>query len=214
MEFGRVDYAQRGLDESDLTADPLDLFRRWYDDAGGSVEEPNAMVLGTVDAEGRPSSRTVLLKGISADGLVFYTNYASRKAGDLAADAACALLFPWYALQRQVRVEGRAEQVDRATSQAYFAGRPRASQLGAWASVEPVAQSGVVSGRAALQASYDAAEARYAGSDVPCPETWGGYLVRPDAIEFWQGRTGRMHDRLRYRRQPSPPHWLVERLAP
>jgi pyridoxamine 5'-phosphate oxidase len=208
----RRSYELSGLDEADLDPDPLTMFDRWFEQArSGGVAEPNAMVLGTVGATG-PASRTVLLKGRGRDGFVFFTNHASRKAEELAAVPACSLLFPWYALQRQVRVEGVAERVDRATSEAYFATRPRESQLGAWASVEPVPQSGVVAGRDALEASYAAARARFTGGAVPCPPTWGGYLVRPHALEFWQGRTGRMHDRLRYRRTSDG--WLVERLAP
>lgn len=208
----RRSYQLAGLDEADLDPDPVAMFARWFDEArSGGVPEPNAMVLSTTGPSG-PSSRTVLLKGLGSDGFVFYTNYASRKADELAASPACALLFPWYALQRQVRVEGVAERVDRATSEAYFGTRPRDSQLGAWASVEPVAQSGVVSGRDALDASYAAVESRFAGGEVPCPPTWGGYVVRPDAIELWQGRSGRMHDRLRYRRTSGA--WVVERLAP
>ncbi|GGF41781.1 pyridoxine/pyridoxamine 5'-phosphate oxidase [Marmoricola endophyticus] len=216
-EFGRVDYTLAGLDESDLTADPLDLFGRWYDEAGSAgVPEPNAMVLSTV-SEGRPSSRTVLLKDLAADGVpgfVLYTNRASRKGSDLARDPRCALHFGWYPLQRQVRVEGVAQRVSQATSEAYFASRPRASQLGAWASVEPVAQSQVVADRAALEASYEAAEQRFDGGEVPCPPSWGGFLVVPLEIEFWQGRHGRVHDRLRYRRDNPDGDWGTERLAP
>jgi pyridoxamine 5'-phosphate oxidase len=209
-EFGRVDYTLAGLDETDLTTDPMDLFRRWYAEADGAVEEPNAMVVSTV-ADGRPSSRTVLLKDLDG-GFVFYTNYLSRKAVELAGEDHCALLFPWFSLQRQVRVEGLARPVDRAESEAYFGTRPRSSQLGAWASVEPVAQSAVVPDRAALEAAYDVMQGRFDGAEVPCPPTWGGYRVTPEVIEFWQGRTGRMHDRLRYRRVGDA--WVTERLAP
>jgi pyridoxamine 5'-phosphate oxidase len=170
------------------------------------------MVVSTVAADGRPSSRTVLLKGYDADGFVFFTNYGSRKSAELAGNERCALLFPWHDLERQVRVEGVAERVARSVSEEYFASRPRASQIGAWASVEPVPQSGVVAGRGQLQAAYDAAALRFAGEDVPCPPTWGGYVVRPEVVELWQGRTGRMHDRLRYRREADG--WVVERLAP
>ncbi|KAJ1684448.1 hypothetical protein LUZ63_020203 [Rhynchospora breviuscula] len=218
-EFGRVDYTLAGLDEADLTADPMDLFGRWYDDAsaeGAGVAEPNAMVLSTV-SDGRPSSRTVLLKELSADGVpgfVLYTNRASRKGTELARDPHCALHLGWYELQRQVRVEGVAQRVSQATSEAYFAGRPRASQLGAWASVQPVAQSQVVPDRAALEAAYAAAEERFAGSEVPCPPSWGGFLVVPLEVEFWQGRHGRVHDRLRYRRDTPDGDWVTERLAP
>ncbi len=216
-DFGRVDYTLAGLDESDLTPDPMTLFERWYAEARGASEavaEPNAMVLSTT-AEGAVSSRTVLLKALEAEGergFVLYTNQRSRKALELAAEPRCSLLFGWYPLQRQVRVEGVARQVARATSEAYFASRPRDSQLGAWASVEPVAQSGVVADRAALEAAYDSTAARFEGAEVPCPPTWGGYVVVPDAVEFWQGRHGRVHDRLRYRRAGAT--WTTERLAP
>jgi pyridoxamine 5'-phosphate oxidase len=209
----RHEYAARGLDESDLAADPVTMFGRWFDDAvAAGIGEPNAMVVSTVSDEGRPSSRMVLLKGYDAHGFVFFTNYASRKSTELAGNARCALLFPWHELQRQVRVEGVASEVERSVSEVYFATRPRASQLGAWASVDPVPQSGVVDSRNRLQAAYDAAERRFAGGDVPCPPTWGGYVVRPEVVELWQGRTGRMHDRLRYRRDGDA--WVVERLAP
>lgn len=215
--FGRTDYTLAGLDESDLSEDPMELFGRWYDEAGAEgagVAEPNAMVLSTV-ADGQPSARTVLLKELAADGVpgfVLYTNHASRKAAELAVEPRCSLHFGWYPLQRQVRVEGEARRVSPETSRAYFASRPRASQIGAWASVEPVAQSRVVADRAALEAAYDAAERRFEGAEVPCPPSWGGFVVVPSAVEFWQGRTGRVHDRLRYRREAE--RWVVERLAP
>ena len=209
----RHEYADRGLAEADLSDDPVTMFGRWFDDAvAAGIGEPNAMVVSTVSAEGRPSSRMVLLKGYDEGGFVFFTNYASAKAADLATNPACSLLLPWHDLERQVRVDGTASQVARVVSEEYFASRPRGSQLGAWASVAPAAQSSVVASQAALQAAYDAAEERFAGGDVPCPPTWGGYVVRPETVEFWQGRRGRMHDRLRYRRDGGG--WVVERLAP
>ncbi|HEX4190125.1 MAG TPA: pyridoxamine 5'-phosphate oxidase, partial [Marmoricola sp.] len=188
----RAEYELGGLDESDLTTDPLDLFERWFADArAAGLLEPNAMVLSTV-AGGVPSSRTVLLKGVQDRGFVFFTNYSSRKGAELAADPACSLLFGWYGLQRQIRVEGTAAPTSRAVTEAYFATRPRGSQLGAWAS----AQSAEVGSRADLDASYAAAEQRFGDEEVPAPPHWGGYLVTPTAVEFWQGRRGRMHDRL------------------
>jgi pyridoxamine 5'-phosphate oxidase len=209
----RHEYADRGLAEADLADDPVTMFGRWFDDAvDAGIGEPNAMVVSTVSPAGRPSSRMVLLKGYDDDGFVFFTNYASHKASDLAANPACSLLLPWHDLERQVRVDGSATQVAREASEAYFASRPRPSQIGAWASVSPAAQSAVVAGQADLQAAYDAAEQRFDGGDVPCPPTWGGYVVRPDTVEFWQGRRGRMHDRLRYGRDGDG--WVVERLAP
>ena len=205
----REDYARAGLDEADVAADPLVQFGRWFDDAvAAGLHEPNAMVVATVDADGAPSARIVLLKELIEDGFVFYTNHGSRKGHALAAEPRCSLLFPWHPLERQVRVEGRAEPLPRDVVAAYFAVRPRSSQLGAWAS----RQSSTIASRAELEASYAAAEERFAGGDVPVPEEWGGYLVRPDVVELWQGRTGRLHDRLVYRRCDDG--WGIERLAP
>lgn len=203
----RVEYELGGLAEADLTPDPMGLFARWYDDAQ-SLHEPNAMVLATSTADGRPSARAVLLKGFGADGFRFFTNFESRKGHELMADPACALTFPWFELQRQVRVEGVARRLPEEDSDAYFAGRPRGSQLGAWASH----QSREVADRAELDAAYADAERRLAGADVPRPPYWGGYLVVPETVEFWQGRRGRMHDRLRYQRDQD--RWRVARLAP
>ena len=205
----REEYTRGGLAESDLLADPVSMFRRWYDDAyAAGLHEPNAMVVATVSADFSPSARLVLLKGVSADGFVFYTNTGSRKGAELAGNPRCALLLPWHPLERRVRVDGTAALLGREAVDGYFAVRPRGSQLGAWASH----QSHVVSGREELQAAYDEAERRFSGGDVPTPEEWGGYLVHPEAVEFWQGRPGRMHDRLVYRRTPDG--WRTERLAP
>lgn len=204
----RAEYELGGLDEADLPADPLDLFAAWFDavvDAG--IGEPNAMVLATAH-DGAPSSRTVLLKGVEDGGFVFFTNYGSRKGAELAAEPRCSLLFGWYALQRQVRIEGIAEQTSRAVTEEYFASRPRGSQLGAWASE----QSTEVADRAALEAAYAAVEERFGAEEIPPPPDWGGYLVRPSRIEFWQGRRDRMHDRLAYVREPDG--WRTVRLAP
>lgn len=204
----RAEYELGGLDEADLAADPITMFERWFAEVrAADLLEANAMVLSTASA-GAPSSRTVLLKGVGPDGFVFYTNYDSRKGAELAAEPRCALLFGWYALQRQVRVEGRAVQVPRSETEAYFASRPRASQLGAWASP----QSEVVGSRAELDALYDDIEARFGDGEIPAPPHWGGYRVKPETVEFWQGRRGRMHDRLVYRR--SAKGWQIERLAP
>lgn len=208
----RAEYTAGGLLESDLLPDPIAMFRRWYDEAhSAGLHEPNAMVVATaaVSPDGfAPSARIVLLKGVSEDGFVFYTNSSSRKGAEIAANPRVALLFPWHPLERQVRIEGTASPLPREAVDAYFAVRPRGSQLGAWASP----QSRVVSGRDELQAAYEEAEQRFAGQDVPTPTEWGGYLVRPESVEFWQGRPGRMHDRLVYRRTSTG--WRTERLAP
>ncbi|MCW2855949.1 MAG: pdxH [Marmoricola sp.] len=205
----REEYELGGLDESDLTPDPLELFSTWFEIArAAGITEPNAMVLSTVDAGGAPSSRTVLLKGFDARGFVFFTNHESRKGVALAADPRCSLLFGWYGLQRQVRIEGTADVVRRSETDAYFASRPRDSQIGAWAS----AQSREVASRETLEATYDEIRAYYLGQDIPAPPYWGGYRVRPSTIEFWQGRRGRMHDRLVYRRTGET--WSTHRLAP
>ncbi len=205
----REEYARGGLDRDDLAADPYAMFARWMRDAiAAGVHEPNALVLATVSPQGQPSSRMVLLKEFNTTGFVFYTNQASRKSGELSANPRCALLFPWHPLERQVRIEGEAEPVADAEADAYFAVRPRSAQLGAWASL----QSSVVADRDALAASYAEVEARFEGASVPRPPHWGGYLVRPACVEFWQGRPGRMHDRLRYERDGET--WQVVRLAP
>jgi pyridoxamine 5'-phosphate oxidase len=170
--------------------------------------EPNAVQLATADAEGRPSVRTVLVKSFDQRGVVFYTNYRSAKARDLAARPYASAVFVWLPLERQVRLSGPVAPLSRAETEAYFAARPRGSQLGAWASP----QSEVVASRAALDAAYTEVERRFAGEDVPAPPHWGGYRLTPDAVEFWQGRPDRLHDRLRFRRAQAG--WTVERLAP
>ncbi|MDG4795797.1 pyridoxamine 5'-phosphate oxidase [Micromonospora sp. WMMD1082] len=207
----RHEYAAgSGLTEVELAADWHTQFDRWFTDAvAAGLPEPNAMVLGTADAAGRPSARTVLLKGYDPEGFVCYTNYDSRKGVEVAANPYASLVFPWFPVQRQVIVAGPVERLDRAETEAYFASRPRGSQLGAWAS----AQSSVLPDRAALDDAYRAAAERFADVDpIPAPPHWGGLRVRPDSVEFWQGRASRLHDRLRFRRAGTG--WVVERLAP
>jgi pyridoxamine 5'-phosphate oxidase len=204
----RQAYRREGIGPEGLAATWTDQLRAWLAVAEqGGIIEPNAMVLSTVGADGAPSARTVLLKGIEDGGLVFFTNYGSRKAVELAGDPRAAALFPWYDVHRQVHAEGVVERLPDADSDAYWAGRPRGSQIGALASP----QSHVVPDRAALEAARDALQERYPDS-VPRPERWGGYVVMPDTVEFWQGRPDRLHDRLRYRRAGGV--WVTERLAP
>lgn len=205
----RAEYARGGLDDADLAADPLDMFRRWLGDAiAAGLHEPNALVVSTVSTEGQPSSRMVLLKGLTEQGFVFYTNLGSRKGAELAANPRCALLFPWHQLERQVRVEGAARSLPADDVAAYFASRPRGAQIGAWASQ----QSQPVASRAELQAAFARMEERFGDGEVPVPPSWGGYVVVPEMAEFWQGRPGRMHDRLVYRRTADA--WQTQRLAP
>jgi len=210
----RTDYMRASLDESSVSPDPLRQFRRWLDEAvKAQMKEPNAMTLATVDAAGRPSARIVLLKAFDERGFMFFTNYQSRKGHDLAVNAAAALLFFWPDLERQIRLEGTVSKADPAESAAYFAERPRPSQLGAWASP----QSEPIAARGALEARFSSVVARYgeSGSPVPCPPHWGGYRLLPDMIEFWQGRASRLHDRIRYRQSVEQPSgWTIDRLAP
>ncbi|HST42997.1 MAG TPA: pyridoxamine 5'-phosphate oxidase [Conexibacter sp.] len=197
------------LTESDLLDDPIELFRRWFADAqAAQMPQPDAMTLATVAADGRPSARIVLLKGVDARGFQFFTNYESRKAGELRADARAALAFVWIPMFRQVRVTGDVTQLDAAESDAYFATRPRGSQIGAWASQ----QSRELADRAALEARVGELEERFAGGDVPRPPHWGGYLLEPREIEFWQGRENRLHDRFTYTRTDGG--WSRARLQP
>jgi pyridoxamine 5'-phosphate oxidase len=205
----RNEYQTHGLARHELPERPLDLWRRWLDEAqAAGFIESNAMVVSTVDPDGTPSSRTVLCKGADDDGFVFFTNYQSRKGGALATHPRVSLLFPWHQMSRQVIISGVAEQVSRAESEAYFATRPRGAQISATAS----AQSSVVANREVLEQRVAELEAQYAGAPVPCPPHWGGFRVRPVTIEFWQGRHDRLHDRLRYR--ASDAGWEVERLSP
>ena len=207
----RVIYTGRALDEADLAGTWYEQFAGWLDDAvAAGVPEPNAMVLATTDANGLPSSRTVLAKGFDSRGVVFYTNSSSAKMRDLEATGFAAVTFPWIAVHRQVHLRGPIEILTRQETIAYWQTRPRGAQLGAWAS----AQSSVVADRQALDTALRHAAARFAGAEqVPVPPHWGGVRIRPVSVEFWQGRPDRMHDRLRYHRTDDG-RWLVQRLAP
>lgn len=205
----RQDYRRAALDERAISPDPIAQFLLWFEEALASGQpEPNAMTLATATAEGRPSARIVLLKGVDERGFVFYSNYESRKGRELAANPFAALVFQFPTLERQVRVEGPVEVVSREESDAYYLSRPVGSRLGAWASH----QSEVVADRATLDQRLADVELSARVEPPPRPEHWGGYRVAPDVIEFWQGRTNRMHDRLRYRRTDAS--WVIERLEP
>jgi pyridoxamine 5'-phosphate oxidase len=207
----RIDYGRAQLDEEDLAADPFQQFARWFDDARkAGILEANAMTLATADPSGVPSARIVLLKEFDARGFTFHTNYDSRKGRELAANPRAALVIYWQPLERQVRVEGTVQRVTPEESEAYFRTRPPAAQVGAWVSQ----QSRPITSRAELERLNQELTQKFAGGPVPRPEHWGGLRVVPDAVEFWQGRPSRLHDRLLYTRTDDVRGWKVQRLSP
>jgi len=207
----RQQYAGRSIDVDSVDPCPIKQFESWFKDAtSADVLEPNAMVVSTVDGEGRPTQRTVLLKYFDESGFLFFTNYHSRKGTHIAANQHVSLLFPWYVLQRQVEVNGVAEKVSTAESLKYFARRPRGSQLGAWVSE----QSSVVSTRGILQNKLSEITRKFSSGDVPKPTFWGGYRVKPYRVEFWQGGKNRLHDRVEYQPVPGKNEWQRQRLFP
>lgn len=206
----RRNYTMKGLDRHDLAADPVEQFARWFAEArDAGILEPNAMSLATADASGIPAVRTVLLKAFDTSGFCFFTNYESRKGRQIAANPRAALLFPWLALERQVKISGAVEKVTPAETEAYHRSRPYGSRIGAHVS----RQSAVIKSRADLEKAYAEIMTRYPeGTEVPVPQDWGGYRVIPDTFEFWQGRPSRLHDRFLYKRVDAA--WRIDRLAP
>ncbi len=207
----RIQYETAGLDFADLDESPIQQWHAWYIEAAeAELPEPNAMAVGTIDAEGMPDSRIVLVRGFDDVGLTFFGNYNSAKGQQIDANPVASAVFPWIGLHRQVRVRGSIEMLPRHESDAYFASRPRDSQLGAWASP----QSEVISGREVLNERHAEFAEKFAGTEVLRPPHWGGWLIVPDVFEFWQGRPNRLHDRFRYRLDDVTQDWVIERLAP
>ena len=207
----RIQYETAGLNSDDLDESPVQQWHAWYVEAAeAELPEPNAMAVSTLDAEGMPDSRIVLVRGLDDDGLTFFGNYNSAKGQQLDANPVASAVFPWIGLHRQVRVRGTVDMLPRHESDAYFASRPRDSQLGAWASP----QSEVINGRDILNERHAEFAEKFAGVEVLRPPHWGGWLLVPEVFEFWQGRPNRLHDRFRYRRDDVTQDWVIERLAP
>jgi pyridoxamine 5'-phosphate oxidase len=205
----RKDYKLQSLHENEVAANPTDQFTAWWNEAiSSNIDEVNAMTLATASTAGKPDARIVLLKGFDENGFVFFTNYQSRKAQELAANSFATLVFFWKELERQVRIEGTVEKIAAADSDAYFNSRPVGSRIGAWASP----QSTVINDRTLLEENVKQLEVKYADGNIPRPEHWGGYVVKPTQVEFWQGRSSRLHDRIRYELKNDK--WIIERLAP
>ena len=205
----RQHYTKGGLEEHQIPDSPFTLFNEWFKQAGElGVLEPNAMVLSTVSADNKPSSRVVLLKGIEDEGFIFYTNYESRKGRELEYNPYISILFFWPEAERQIRIEGKVSKISTESSKEYFVSRPRESQLGAWAS----AQSSIIQGRHSIEESYQQCLAQYEGKDIPLPDFWGGYIIHPSSFEFWQGRPSRLHDRMKYTKDQES--WHIVRLSP
>lgn len=206
----RKEYKIQSLDEKDVHKDPIRQFEKWWNDVlGSTIEEVNAMTLATATRNGKPSARIVLLKGFTNDGFIFFTNYESHKGLDLLENPEASLVFFWKELERQVRIDGLTEKISKGESDAYFNSRPEGSKVGAWASP----QSKVISSRKIIEENVSATEKKFAGTEIQRPPHWGGYIVKPAVIEFWQGRPNRLHDRIQYTKLENAA-WKIERLAP